>query len=91
MTVEQITERIKIYKQLGLKLFTTSSFQTHSMVLLHILSKIDKTIPVYFMHTGYHFPETLKYRDDIAKLFDMNIINVYSSTAKNPLWKNSDP
>ncbi len=83
MTTEQITDKLKLYKQLGLKLFTTSSFQTHSTVLLHILSKIDNTIPVYFIHTGYHFPETLSYRDEITKLFDLNLINVYSSTAKN--------
>ena len=83
MTEEQIIDRIKIYKQLGLKLFTTSSFQTHSTVLLHILSKADNSIPVYFIHTGYHFPETLSYRDEIAKLFGLNVINVYSATAKS--------
>jgi phosphoadenosine phosphosulfate reductase len=82
MTVEEITDKIKLYKQLGLKLFTTSSFQTHSTVLLHIISKADNTIPVYFIHTGYHFPETLIYRDEIAKLFDLNVINVYSATSK---------
>lgn len=82
MTVEQITESINSYKERGLKLFTTSSFQTHSMVLLHILSKIDNTIPVYFMHTGYHFPETLAYRDEISDLFGLNLKNVYSDTSK---------
>ena len=82
MNFEQIAEKIETYKGQGLKLFTTSSFQTHSMVLLHILSRIDKTIPVYFMHTGYHFPETLQYRDDIQSLLDLNIRTVYSSTAK---------
>lgn len=83
MTVEQIADRIKIYKQLNLKLFTTSSFQTHSTVLLHILSEIDKSIPVYFIHTGYHFPETLTYRDQITKLFGLNLINVFSSSSKS--------
>jgi len=63
MTFEAIEEKINAYKEQGLKLFTTSSFQTHSIVLLHILSRIDKSIPVYFIHTGYHFPETLQYRD----------------------------
>ena len=82
MKFEQIAEKIETYKGQGLKLFTTSSFQTHSMVLLHILSRIDKTIPVYFMHTGYHFPETLQYRDDIQSLLGLNIRTVYSSTAK---------
>ena len=87
MTEEQIIDRIKIYKQLSLKLFTTSSFQTHSTVLLHILSKADNTIPVYFIHTGYHFAETLSYRDEITKLFDLNLINV--SNATNGYRRNS--
>ncbi len=82
MTFDQISESIRVYKERGLKLFTTSSFQTHSIVLLHMLSRIDNSIPVYFVHTGYHFPETLNYRDNISTLFGLNIKNVYSSTAK---------
>ncbi len=82
MTFDQISESIRIYKDRGLKLFTTSSFQTHSIVLLHMLSRIDNSIPVYFVHTGYHFPETLNYRDTISSMFSLNIKNVYSSTAK---------
>lgn len=82
MTFEQISEKIKSYKDQGLKLFTTSSFQTHSMVMLHMLSRIDTTIPIYFVHTGYHFPETLQYRDDIQALMGLNVKTVFSSTAK---------
>ncbi len=82
MNFEQIAEKIGQYREEGMKLFTTSSFQTHSMVLLHMLSRIDKNIPVYFVHTGYHFPETLQYRDDIQAMMGLNIKTVYSSTAK---------
>lgn len=82
MTFEEIAAKIGDYKNRGLKLFTTSSFQTHSIVLLHILSRIDKKIPVYFIHTGYHFPETLSYRDQITELLGLNLKNVFSSTAK---------
>src|SRR3954463_8172568 len=82
MNVESIKSKLSEYNQKGLKMFTTSSFQTHSIVLLHILSRIDKSIPVYFVNTGYHFPETLQYRDDIAKLFGLNLKNVASTTAK---------
>lgn len=82
MTFEQISEKIQSYKDQGLKLFTTSSFQTHSMVMLHMISRIDTTIPIYFVHTGYHFPETLQYRDDIQALMGLNVKTVFSSTAK---------
>jgi len=53
MKIQEIKEQIENYKKKGLKLFATSSFQTHSIVLLHIISKIDKSIPVYFINTGF--------------------------------------
>ena len=38
-----------------------SSFGADSSVLLHMVSQVDKTLPVYFLETGKHFPETLDY------------------------------
>jgi len=63
-------------------MFTTSSFQTHSLVMLHILSKIDPTIPVYFINTGYLFPETISFRDKMGQLFGLNIIDLKPNTPK---------
>ncbi len=83
MKIEQIKSYIDSYKERGLKLFTTSSFQTHSIPLLHIISTIDKTIPVYFINTGYHFPETVAYRDQIAELLGLNIISISSPTPRS--------
>ena len=40
-----------------------SSFGAESAVLLHLVSRVDPTIPVLFLETGKHFPETLAYRD----------------------------
>ena len=37
-----------------------SSFGADSCVLLHMVSEVDKTLPVYFLETGKHFPETLR-------------------------------
>ncbi|MFN2458593.1 MAG: phosphoadenylyl-sulfate reductase [Chitinophagaceae bacterium] len=82
MTFEQLSGKIHDYKSRGQKIFTTSSFQTHSIVLLHMLSRIDKSIPVYFVHTGYHFPETLNYRDEITSMLGLNLKNIFSSTSK---------
>jgi phosphoadenosine phosphosulfate reductase len=38
-----------------------SSFGADSAVLLHLVSQVDKSLPVYFLETGKHFPETLAY------------------------------
>lgn len=98
MNFEAIKSKIEDYNQRGLKMFTTSSFQTHSIVLLHILSRIDNTIPIYFINTGYHFPETVSFKDQIAELLKLNMKEVTSFTprhmqkdARGKLLFTSDP
>lgn len=76
MTFEEIQTRILSYQQAGKKLFTSSSFQSHSLVLLHMLSRIDRSIPVYFLNTGYHFPETVAFVDQVAEKFGLNTIRL---------------
>jgi phosphoadenosine phosphosulfate reductase len=84
-----IKEKVFRYKDQGKKIFTSSSFQTHSIVLLHMLSRIDRKIPVYFINTGFHFPESLEFRDRILDLLNLNLIDLKSDTPKC-LQKNSE-
>ncbi len=80
--IESIENKIIQYKTEGKKMFTSSSFQSHSLVLLHLISRIDNTIPVYFINTGYHFPETLIFRDRMAQEFGLNVIDLKSDVPK---------
>jgi len=48
-----------------------SSFGAESSVLLHLISRVDPTIPVLFLETGKHFAETLAYRDQLAELLGL--------------------
>ena len=82
MEVNEIEAHLSKYEAAGKTLFTTSSFQTHSLVLLHILSKINPDIPVYFLNTGYLFPETVSFKDEVAERFGLNVINLAPSTPK---------
>ncbi len=83
MDFARIKEKVVQYQQQGKSLFTSSSFQSHSLVMLHILSRIDNSIPVYFINTGYHFPETIKFRDHITQLFGLNTIDLKSEVPKH--------
>lgn len=59
------------------KIALVSSFGADSAVLLHMVSEIDKALPVIFIDTLQLFPETLAYRDRIvAELGLTNIITV---------------
>jgi len=80
--ISEIKSKIESYKSSGKTLFTTSSFQTHSIVLLHILSEIDNTIPVYCINTGYLFPETISYRDRVIEAFGMQMVDLKPDTPK---------
>lgn len=81
--IEPIKHQIERYQSRGLKLFVTSSFQSQSLPLLHVISRIDRSIPVYFLNTGYHFPETMQYKEKITGLLDLNVINLSSSMPKS--------
>lgn len=82
MEIHEIKKKIQEYRAEGKRMFTTSSFQTHSLVMLHILSKIDSALPVYFINTGYLFPETLTFRDKVAELFGLNVVDLKPNTPK---------
>lgn len=47
--------------QIG-KIAMVSSFGAESVVLLHMISQIDKATPVIFLDTEMLFPETLTYQ-----------------------------
>lgn len=44
-----------------------SSFGAESAVLLHLIASIDPTIPVLFLDTGKHFPETITFKEELRE------------------------
>ena len=65
------------------RLAMTSSFGPESGALLHMVSRIDPSIPVLFLETGYHFSETLEYKNLLVKLFGLtNVIDLKANPEK---------
>jgi phosphoadenosine phosphosulfate reductase len=54
----------------------TSSFQAEDMVVAHLLTKQMPNLPVLFLDTGYHFPQTYEYRDRMTRQWSLNLVNV---------------
>ena len=79
------------------KIALVSSFGAESSVLLHLVSEVDKSIPVIFLDTGKHFAQTLSYRNKLANLLGLtNIHDIHPHTEtvkeRDPdgrLWKNN--
>ncbi len=49
------------------RIAAVSSFGAGSAVLLSIIAGIDPSVPVVFLDTARHFPETLAYRNELAR------------------------
>lgn len=80
--LEPIAAKLASYRADGKRLFATTSCQSNSVVLLHVLSRLDAHIPVYFLNTGYHFPETLRFKRDLAQRLGVQIIDLFSETPR---------
>lgn len=74
-TAEEVIDSI-LAEQAGNRPCFTCSFQAEDVVVLHLLRKRVPDIPVLFLETGYHFPETCKFRDRLTAEWQLNLVNV---------------
>lgn len=81
--IGRFREKILQYRAEGKSIFASSSFQTHSIPMLHLIAQIDKSIPVVFLNTGFLFPETISYRDLICELYGLQYISTASDTPRS--------
>ena len=78
------------------RIAAVSSFGTEAAVLLNLVAQIDPAMPVIFLDTGKHFPETLAYREEVTArlgLRDVRIVAPDPLTAAHldpygALWRN---
>jgi phosphoadenosine phosphosulfate reductase len=67
----------------------TSSFQAEDVVLVHMLREVAPNIPVLFLETFHHFSDTLKYRDEMAAKWNLNLVNLKAAEPSIGLWRTS--
>jgi phosphoadenosine phosphosulfate reductase len=60
-------------ERFGEKLLFTSSFGAGAGVLLHLWSEVARELPVVFLDTNFHFPETLEYRDRLVEQLGLRL------------------
>jgi phosphoadenosine phosphosulfate reductase len=73
----------------------SSSFGAQSAVMLHLLNEVAPNIPVILTDTGYLFPETYRFIDEMTNRFNLNL-QVYSAAISSAwqearfgkLWEN---
>ena len=86
-------ERIRLlHERLGDRLVATTSFGIQAAVMLHLIHEHAPKIPVVFIDTGFLFPETYRYAEELigtpGKL-DLRIYQPTVSAARmQALWGN---
>jgi len=51
----------------------TSSFGADSAALIHMAIQADPAISIRFVDTGFHFPETLRFLEELRRRFRLNV------------------
>ncbi|MEX0722991.1 MAG: phosphoadenylyl-sulfate reductase [Gracilimonas sp.] len=84
-----------ILNKYGDDVLITTSFGTTSALLIHMISRIRQDHPIHFINTGYLFPETLEYKDQLIERYGINVIDhvpdeeKHAITLKNEMWKSN--
>jgi phosphoadenosine phosphosulfate reductase len=54
----------------------TTSFGAQSAAFLHLATQQNPSLPILFIDTGYHFPETLLFAKELTKKLNLNVTTV---------------
>src|SRR5690606_12224952 len=63
----------------------SSSFGAQAAVTLHLVSRAKPDIPVVLIDTGYLFPETYRFIDELTERLELNLV-VYRAPV-SPAWQ----
>jgi phosphoadenosine phosphosulfate reductase len=67
-----------------------SSFGAESVVLLHMISEIDKATPVIFIETEMLFDETLAYQQEVAEALGLTDVRVVKPSREAILVRDNE-
>jgi len=75
------------------EIMLTSSFAATSAFLLKVFSDVNSNQIIYFIDTGYHFNETLIYKEYLTTLYNLKVVAIsaeksdHKLTLDNEMWK----
>ncbi len=74
LTAHTAEERLRwAVDQFGDHVVLSTSFGAQSAVMLHLATSIKPDIPVIFIDTGYLFPETYQFAEDLRQRLKLNL------------------
>lgn len=90
-THQSVTSRVlgAVLRNFSGRVAVISSFGAESAVLLALAADNDGSVPVYFLDTKRHFPETLVYRDELSRFLGLKNLRILSPSPQ--ALKERDP
>ena len=90
--------RASILREWMGELTYVSSFGAESAVMLALIADVEPDLPIVFLETGMHFPQTLDYKEELIERLGLtNVRDIapaederLAEDPKNTLWK-TDP
>ncbi len=83
--------------QFGNELVMSSSFGAESALLIHLATSVSPNIRIIFVDTGYLFPETHEFMEQLRRRFNLNVWSYHTRTdpiqylhqagEENPMWR----
>jgi phosphoadenosine phosphosulfate reductase len=58
---------------LGKRAIVTTNFRPFEAVILHLVTRVQRDVPVVWMDNGYNTPATYRYADEVAKQLGLNL------------------
>lgn len=93
-TLTPIERIATLYKDFDAsEVMLTSSYAATSAFLLKLFSDVNKNQKVYFIDTGYHFDDTLAYKEKLTELYGLDVKSIsaikeeHEFTTKDETWK----
>jgi phosphoadenosine phosphosulfate reductase len=87
-------ERLRfLYERLGSRLVATTSFGIQAAAMLHLIHAHAPKVPVVFIDTGFLFPETYRYAEELSsrlaldlRIYQPNITSARIEALWGELW-----
>jgi len=87
--------RASILREWQSEITYVSSFGAESAVMLALIADVDPGLPIVFLETGMHFPQTVEYKDELIERLGLSNVRAIApdetdrlaTDPKNTLWR----
>jgi phosphoadenosine phosphosulfate reductase len=58
------------------RIAVASAFQAEGAAIIHMAVQVRQDVPILFLETGFHFAETLAFKERLTEMLDLNVVDL---------------